>query len=66
MIVNLTKREQEVLKLLSEGFSNRVIGKKLFIEESTVKFHMGSILKELRARNRTHAVSIAFRRKLLK
>jgi len=57
--VQFSKREAQVLELLSSGKTNRNIGETLFISESTVKFHVHAILNKLDARNRTEAVSIA-------
>ena len=57
--VQFSKREAQVLELLSSGKTNRDIGKTLFISESTVKFHVHAILNKLDASNRTEAVSIA-------
>ena len=54
-----TAREIEVLKAVSEGVSNKIIGSRLFISEATVKAHMKSILHKLGASDRTHAVGIA-------
>lgn len=52
----LTKRESEVLRLLAEGKSNKVIGEELFISEKTVKNHVSSILQKLNVADRTQAV----------
>jgi DNA-binding NarL/FixJ family response regulator len=49
----LTRREREVFDLLVQGFSNRQIGKLLFIEESTVKVHAHHIYDKLGTRSRT-------------
>jgi len=57
--VQFSKRETQVLELLSNGKTNRNIGETLFISESTVKFHVHAILNKLDASNRTEAVSIA-------
>lgn len=57
--VRFSKRETQVLELIASGKTNRDIGKSLFISESTVKFHVHSILNKLDASNRTEAVSIA-------
>jgi len=57
--VQFSKREAQVLELLSSGKTNRDIGETLFISESTVKFHVHAILNKLDASNRTEAVSIA-------
>jgi LuxR family transcriptional regulator, regulator of acetate metabolism len=53
----LTRREREVLELLSEGASNAAIAERLVIAEATVKSHVKHILRKLRAANRTEAVS---------
>lgn len=52
----LTKRECEVLQLLTDGQSNRVIGETLFISEKTVKNHVSSILQKMAVNDRTQAV----------
>jgi len=49
----LTEREQEVLRLVSAGQTNREIADRLAISENTVKFHMRGILDKLHLRNRT-------------
>jgi LuxR family maltose regulon positive regulatory protein len=51
----LTTREREVLDLVSQGMTNKQIGKALFIEEVTVKAHMRSVCKKLGVRTRTEA-----------
>ncbi|MFO7497170.1 MAG: response regulator transcription factor [Desulfobacterales bacterium] len=43
----LTPREQEVMRLLAEGFSTREIGKRLFISPKTVENHRANIMKKL-------------------
>ncbi len=53
----LTRREIEILALLAEGMSNKKIAGRLVISEGTVKFHVNSILRKLRAANRAEAVS---------
>ena len=58
-VVRFSKREKQVLELLAGGKTNKDIGAKLFIAESTVKFHVHAILSKLDAANRTEAVSIA-------
>lgn len=55
----LTSREQEVLELLARGMSNVEIGKKLFISDTTVKFHVGNILRKLGVSRRAEAVHLA-------
>jgi DNA-binding CsgD family transcriptional regulator len=53
----MTKRELEVLSLLAAGVSNAGIATRLVISEYTVKTHVKSILRKLRAENRAEAVS---------
>jgi len=55
----LSKREIEILRFLATGNSNRDISKKLLISETTVKFHVSSILAKLHVRNRTQAALAA-------
>ena len=53
----LTRRELDVLRLLADGDSNKAIAEALVISDGTVKFHVNSILRKLRASNRAEAVS---------
>ena len=55
----LSRRELEVLALLSRGFSNDDIARRLEVSLFTVKSHVGSLLSKLEAKNRTHAVAKA-------
>ena len=57
----LTDREREVLALVAEGNSNKIIGDRLRISERTVKSHLTYIMTKLRASDRTHAVVTAVR-----
>lgn len=61
----LTSREREVLRLISQGQSNRQIAKRLSITERTVKYHVGSILNKLGADNRAQAVALAAERHII-
>lgn len=61
----LTPREQQVLELLAEGLSNKVIALRLDISEHTAKFHVNSILDKLEADTRTDAVMRAARSGML-
>jgi two-component system, NarL family, response regulator LiaR len=61
----LTARELEVLTLLGQGRSNGEIADTLMIAPRTVKVHVQNILGKLSASNRTEAVSIAVRQKLI-
>jgi DNA-binding NarL/FixJ family response regulator len=62
---DLTVREIEVLRRISEGSSNKIVAANLGISEDTVKGHMKNILSKLGANDRTHAVLIAMRRGFL-
>ena len=55
----LTPRERDVLQLLQEGCSNRVISRKLTISEATVKGHVSSLLAKLGAPSRLAAAVMA-------
>lgn len=57
----LTQRENEVLRNLAEGMSNKSIAYELDISEHTVKFHVTSIMSKLNAQSRTEAVVNATR-----
>lgn len=52
----LTRRECEVLQLMTDGKSNRLIGEILFISEKTVKNHVSNILQKMNVNDRTQAV----------
>jgi RNA polymerase sigma factor (sigma-70 family) len=60
-LAGLTPREEEILKLLATGESNREIGRRLFISEQTVKNHVASIFKKLQVNDRTKAALLAVR-----
>ncbi|CAL9655702.1 DNA-binding transcriptional activator DevR_DosR [Streptomyces sp. enrichment culture] len=51
-----TERELRVLQLLAHGLSNREIGGKLYISETTVKFHVRNIMRKMDASSRAEAV----------
>lgn len=57
----LTRRECEVLQLLTDGKSNRGIGETLFISEKTVKNHVSNILQKMNVNDRTQAVVVAIK-----
>lgn len=57
----LTPREVEVLALLAEGASNKVIARRLGISVHTAKFHVGSLIDKLDAIGRTDVVAHAAR-----
>ncbi|RMD69145.1 MAG: response regulator [Gammaproteobacteria bacterium] len=55
----LTPREQEILALLAEGLSNKMIAKKLGISDGTVKLHVKAILRKLGVHSRVEAAVLA-------
>ena len=57
----LTPRELEVLRLLAEGASNKMIADQLRISVHTAKFHVGSLIDKLDATGRTDVVAHAAR-----
>ena len=52
---DLTKREVEILQLVSEGHSNSELARMLWVTEQTVKFHLSNIYRKLDVANRTEA-----------
>ena len=52
---DLTRREVEILQLVSEGHSNSQLAKMLWVTEQTVKFHLSNIYRKLGVANRTEA-----------
>src|ERR1700691_5926512 len=61
----LTDREVEVLKLMGDGNSNKLIADKLSIAEHTVKGHVKNILSKLGASDRRHAVMLGLKRGII-
>ncbi|WP_083753992.1 response regulator transcription factor [Actinosynnema sp. ALI-1.44] len=57
----LSRREYQVLQLIADGLENQAIAKVLYVSVETVRTHVKSILRKLSARDRTHAVAVAFR-----
>ncbi|MEV4033646.1 response regulator transcription factor [Streptomyces umbrinus] len=62
---DLTQREVDVVRLMSEGHSNRSIAESLFLSEATIKTHLVRIYRKLGVDNRAAAVSEAARRGFL-
>jgi NarL family two-component system response regulator LiaR len=62
---DLTQRERELLALMSRGMNNQQIANELAIALPTVKFHITNILGKLHADNRTEAVLVALKHKLV-
>lgn len=63
--IELTKREQEVLALIIEGFSNLKIAEKLYLSPKTIEKYVSNLLKKTTSRNRTELVSFAFKHNLI-
>ena len=64
--VALTGRETEVLELVAQGLSNKEIASRLGTASGTIKMHVQNLLEKLEAADRTHAVTIAIRRGILR
>ena len=62
---DLTQRERELLTLMARGMANQQIAHELGIALPTVKFHITNILSKLQVDNRTEAVLLALRHKLV-
>jgi DNA-binding CsgD family transcriptional regulator len=61
----LTKREEEVLELMSEGLRQSEVARRLFISPKTVATHVEHILRKLGVRSSTEAVAVAYREELI-
>ena len=58
-IDDLSKREEDILRLVAEGKSNKEVGRALDLQEKTVKHYMTTILQKLHVRNRVEAAVLA-------
>ena len=65
LVVNLSSRESEVLRLLTEGYTNSQISDLLSISQNTVKSHVNNIFNKLGVNDRTQAAVIATRHNLV-
>lgn len=63
--IRLSRREQEVLRLVAEGCSNGMIARRLHLSENTIKTYVENLLGRLNARNRAEAVAAASRQNLI-
>jgi DNA-binding NarL/FixJ family response regulator len=64
--VTLTKREQEVLEMVTEGLTTQEIAKKIFVSFDTVETHRRNIIQKFGARNTVDAVVKAMRMGMIK
>lgn len=62
---NLTSRESQILKLITEGYSNNEIAKELFVSINTTKAHVASILQKLEVDDRLQAALKALKNKIV-
>lgn len=58
-LADLTKREEDILRLVAQGLSNREVGQSLDLQEKTVKHYMTAVLQKLHVRNRVEAAMLA-------
>lgn len=64
-VYNLTSREAQILKLITEGYSNNEIAKELFVSINTTKAHVASILQKLEVEDRLQAALKALKNKIV-
>lgn len=64
--LGISRREIQVLYLISQGLANYEIAGQLHVSEETVKSHVRNLLRKLGANGRAHAVAIGFRRGLIR
>ena len=57
--LGISNREYQVLLEIAKGLSNKEIGEKLFVSESTIKTHVSNLLAKLNAKRRTQAIQRA-------
>lgn len=57
---SLSRREGEILLLAARGLSNAAIARRLGLSPETVKSHLRQVMGKLGARNRSHAVALAY------
>lgn len=64
MLDLLTRREREVAELVAEGLTNYEIGRRLWIEEQTVKYHVQNACRSTGVRNRTELAAMIWRERV--
>jgi DNA-binding NarL/FixJ family response regulator len=65
LLPSLTRREKEVLELISDGFTNREIAEKLFVDISTVDSHRKNMLSKYDVKNTSALIKLAITKHLL-
>jgi DNA-binding CsgD family transcriptional regulator len=60
-INELTKREHEIIHLISEGLTNREIAQRLLVSMDTVKTYIHRIIQKLGVKDRVQAIAVAYR-----
>lgn len=64
-VVDLSKREIQILQLIAEGFTNKEIGEKIFISHRTVDKHRANMMSKIEAKNIAELVRYAMRNELI-
>jgi DNA-binding CsgD family transcriptional regulator len=59
LVAGLTAREEQILRCVARGLSNKEVGRELDLQEKTVKHYMTNILQKLQVRNRVEAALVA-------
>jgi two-component system, NarL family, nitrate/nitrite response regulator NarL len=59
MFESLTKREQQIVRMVSDGLPNKAVGRRLDLSEGTVKVHLHNIYRKLSVNNRTALAAMA-------
>ena len=62
---DFTEREREVIELVAVGLTNAEIGRRIFVSESTAKFHVRNVMRKLRVHSRAEVAYAAGKRGLL-
>ncbi len=63
--ISLTNRELELIQYIAKGLTNKEIGEELYMSKHAVKAHVSAIIFKQNAKNRTEAVYIALKRKII-
>jgi two-component system, NarL family, response regulator NreC len=62
---NLTKREKEILKLVTEGYKNREVARYLYISQKTVEKHRANLMKKLQIHSLSELIALALEKGLI-